>query len=33
MKLLANLLQQYGEDAQLKNNHVHVELLTFLSRN
>ncbi|WP_435276225.1 hypothetical protein ACMAZF_04235 [Psychrobium sp. nBUS_13] len=32
MKLLAKLLQQYGEDAQLKNNHVHVHFSRFVSK-
>ena len=33
MKLLANLLQQYGEDTQLKNNnHVHVHFSRFVSK-
>ena len=32
MKLIANLLQQYGEDTQLKNNHVQVKLSFFVSK-
>ncbi len=32
MKLIANLLQQSGENAQLKNNHVHVKLSFFTSK-